>query len=139
MANLTSSAAKALFAAAWADGGNTFRVLLTTAAYTPDAAHQFVSSVTNELAGGGYARKDLAGRTVTANGANYDCMANDVEYTALTNGQTAAWAIVYKFGTVDGDSTIIGAIAVSPTVIMVGDITIHWNATYSNGTVLRVS
>ena len=142
MANLIYSTAKGDFADGtndWDAGGQTYRVLLTTSTYTPVASHQFVSSITNELAGGGYTRKDLTTRTVTANGANFDLKADNTAYTALTNGQTAAWAIVYKFVTNDADSRLIAAIDLAPGVIMTGDVTIKWDAAASNGAIVRIS
>ena len=54
----------------WDNGGAAIRALLVTSAYTFNKDHSFVSSITNELSGTGYVRKDLAGRTVTQDNTN---------------------------------------------------------------------
>lgn len=123
----------------WDAGGQTFRILLATSAYTPVVTHQFVNEVTNELSGGSYARQDMATRTTALNGNNVDFKADNSAYTSLTNGQTAAWAIIYKFVTNDADSILIGAIDLTPGIIMTGDVTIKWDAAASNGAVFRMS
>lgn len=139
MANLTYAKQKIRFTDGTDDwDAGTWRVLLTTSTYVPSAAHEFVSSVTNELAGGGYARQDLTTRTVAANGNNADLKADQTAYTGLTNGQTAAWAIVYKFVTNDADSTLACAIDLTPGIIMTGDVTIKWDNA-ANGAIMRVS
>lgn len=51
--------------------------LLTSSSYTPDQdVHDYLDDVTNELSGGGYARVDLTGETVS-----YDAATNKMSFT----------------------------------------------------------
>ncbi|HEY8881943.1 MAG TPA: hypothetical protein VIM47_00935 [Dermatophilaceae bacterium] len=66
---------------------DTVKAVLCSATYTPDQdAHQYASSLTNELAGGGYARVTLAGKTTTYTaGTNTHMLdAADFSFPALT-------------------------------------------------------
>jgi hypothetical protein len=121
---------------------NTIRVALVTTAYTPDIdAHLYVSSITNELSGTGYSRKDLANKSVVVDNANdrADYKADNVTWTAISaSGATAGAAVVYKFGTVDGDSPLIAYVDITDTIMNGGDFTIKWDNQASNGAVIRV-
>lgn len=79
---------------------DTFKLMLATAAYTPDQdAHQYRSSVTNEVAASGsYA---AGGATLTGVAVTYDAATNqarvkwnDVTFTGATI--TARTVIIYK-------------------------------------------
>ena len=122
----------------------TYRVLLTTNAYTPDPDHNFVADVTNELAGGGYARVDLATRTVVEDDANdrADAKADNTTFSGLSSTQTARYAVIYKFNTNDADSTLVaamdlGASGVNLTTLTA--ITLRWDAQVANGAIWRVT
>jgi len=122
----------------WSAGGQTFRVLLVTSSYAPNVDHDFVSDVVaNEIAGGGYVRKDVTTRTVTYDDANdrVDHNGDNITWTALTN--TFRYAIVYRFVTVDADSTLIEYVDLGAQSLTAQDFTIKWNAAASNGTVFR--
>jgi hypothetical protein len=128
----------------WDNGAHTYRMLLTTSSYSPDVdAHLYVTSVTNELSGGSYARKDLANRTVTKDDANNrsEYGADNVAFTALTNGQTATKAVIYKFGTGDADSPLIACLDINTGtgVVMTGDVTLKLNNGASTGGLFRVT
>jgi hypothetical protein len=114
---------------------------LTTGSYTPVATHNFVSDVTNELAGGGYVRKDLATRTILEDDANSraDYKADNVTWTGLTSTQTYRWAIVYKFETTDADSPLLCAIDMT-SVGLTGltEYGLKWDNAASNGRVFSV-
>jgi hypothetical protein len=111
------------------------KVMLTTAAYTPNKDHNFASQVTNELSGTGYAggfngsgRKALASRAVTQDDSNdwsyFD--AADLTWTAINAG-TVGYAIVIKEVTADSDSPILVVVDVSPDIVTNGgDYTIQW-------------
>lgn len=86
------------------DGGVTWTstalgVALVTGTYTPDDAHNFVSDLTNELSGGGYARGTLGGKTGPTesdanNAAEYD--ATDQTFSSLGSAAgTPRYAILY--------------------------------------------
>lgn len=71
-------ALKALLAGGLAiDGSTTLKAALVSSTYTPDADHEFLSSLTGELSGGGYARVALS--TVVA---SYDTATNKAKFTA---------------------------------------------------------
>ena len=54
--------------------GATIVAILCTSSYTPNQdTHEFVTDLTNELSGGGYARVTLSGKAVT-----YDSSTNTV-------------------------------------------------------------
>lgn len=74
-------------------------VLLTTSAYTPDsAAHEKVSSITNELSGNGYAREALANVAWTEVGPNGKMMldSDDPAWTASGGSLVARYWVLYS-------------------------------------------
>ncbi len=126
---------------AWDSLTSTFRGLLVNASYTPDIdTHIYVSSITNELSGGGYVRKDIVGRTVSVDTGNdrADFNADNITWTAISGG-TAAGLIIYKFVTADADSQLIAYIDFTDTVLNGGDFTLKFNNAASNGTVFRIA
>jgi hypothetical protein len=120
--------------------GQTYRVLLATTSYVPDQDnHIFVSSVTNELSGGGYVRKDITNRTASKDNANNrtDWLADCPTWTAITG--TWRWAVVYKLVTNDADSLLIRAIDLTAVTSSGGDYLLRWDGQTSNGAVIRVA
>ncbi len=87
------------------------RVLLTTSAYTPDAAlHDFVSDITNEVAGGtGYARYALVNEAKsepTAGTWMFD--SDDPAWTASGGSIVARFWVLYSHDAAgDGSSELI--------------------------------
>lgn len=81
------------------DAGD-IKALLVTSTYVPDNdAHQFLSHVTNEVAGNGYARATLAytGVTRVAKGTNLTRFSSDpVEFPAAGGPITARRMILFK-------------------------------------------
>lgn len=107
---------------------NDIRVLLTTSTYVPNPDHNFVSDVTNELVGAGYARQALAGKTVTEDDANdlayFD--ADDATWLGINAG-TAARIVIFKFVTNDADSPLVASLDLLPSVLTNGnDMTVVW-------------
>lgn len=115
------------------------RVLLVTSTYAVNADHDFVSDITNELSGGNYVRKALAGEVVTLDDANDRAFfdATDPVWTALQAAAgTPAAMVVFKFVTNDADSPLLAYCELTaPPVPNGGDYTININA----GGLLRVS
>ena len=75
--------------------GDTIKVMLVTSGYTPSAAHQFRSSVTNEVVGAGYTSggQTLASKTLTGtNPVVFD--AADITWSSSTI--TARGAVMYQ-------------------------------------------
>lgn len=120
---------------------STLKVMLVSSAYTPDADHDYVSSITGgtskELSGTGYVagfggsgRKTLASKTANQDNANNLGFldAADVTWTAINAG-TVAHAVIIKEVTNDADSPIIAVITISPAIVTNGgDYTITWAA-----------
>lgn len=78
---------------------DTFKILLTTSAYTPDQdAHDFRNDVTNEVTGTGYT---AGGATLSGVSVTYDAASNEVRITWTdptwtTSTITARTAVIYK-------------------------------------------
>lgn len=115
------------------------RVALVTSSYTPDADHDFANDLMNELSGGNYVRKALAGESVTLDNANdrayFD--ATDPVWTALgAAAGTPAYCIVFKQVTNDTDSPLLAWLELtSPPTPNGGDYTVNFNA----GGLIRLS
>ena len=84
------------------------RVLLVSSSYTFSSDHNFVSDITNELSGTGYARKVLASKVVaeddTNDRATFD--ADDLVWTGANFGTPDA-AIVYVHNAADAAAELI--------------------------------
>jgi len=79
----------------------TFAVLLTTSAYTPDSAtHNFVDDITNEVAGGtGYSRQNLANPSFVLSGGGNGQMkfdSDDPVWTASGGSITARYWVLFE-------------------------------------------
>lgn len=74
-------------------------VLLVTSTYTPAYTHNFVSDITNELTGGGYARLTaIASRTITEDDTNHRVILDgaDIQFPSLgAAAGTPQYAIIY--------------------------------------------
>lgn len=91
--------------------GDTLKVSLHTAAYTPNrATHEFFDDVTNEVsAGSGYTAggETLTGVVVTIESGHVICIdADDVEWVTLT--KTFRYAVIYKDTGTPSSSPLIG-------------------------------
>lgn len=76
---------------------DTLKILLATSSYTPDQdTHRYLSSVTGEATGAGYARITLSGVTWTYDTVNNRMVldADDALWTAITS--TFRYAVVFK-------------------------------------------
>lgn len=108
---------------------DTIKVLLVTSAYTPSAAHEFRSSITDEVVGAGYTAggQTLAGVVVDLNGSSGRFDANNVTWTSSTI--TARAAVVYKDTGNPATDNLIGYVDfVTDQSSSNGDFTIQWNA-----------
>src|SRR5262245_183100 len=99
MASIVTNRGKARIAGSFNWLTTSVGVLLATASYTPDADHNTVSQVTNELSGGNYARvTTVSGRAITQDDASdrADLVATKVSFTSLNPvAGTPKYAIVY--------------------------------------------
>jgi hypothetical protein len=129
MPSLTYIRGTVLFAgsANWAATDQEYGVLLAGEDYRPSRAHRFVSEVTGELTGGGYARQSLTGRAVLESDAA-DCVADAVTFSGLRTTQAYRWAIVFRKGKSDSASELICALDMDLVSLRaVTDHTIRWS------------
>lgn len=86
------------------------RILLTTSAYTPNAAtHEFVSNVTNELSGNGYTRLSLVNEAKSHVGAGVWMLDSDNPvWTASGGAITARYFVLFDYNAVDSAAPLIG-------------------------------
>ena len=89
--------------ATWNSGSITIRALLVSSAYTFNPDHATLSSITNELSGTGYTRKDVTSRTLTTDNTNDRVAADaaDITWTGLNAGTPAACVIYLRVGADD--------------------------------------
>jgi hypothetical protein len=111
---------------------DTIKVMLTTSSYTPDQdAHEFKSSVTNEVSGTGYTAggASLANKAVTADNTDNEGVFDADDVTWSTSTITARYAVVYKSTGSDATSPIICVLDFgSDKVSSAGNFTITWAA-----------
>lgn len=145
MANLAYNKGKTILggAADWTAGGQTYKVLLTTGTYTPNADDDFVSNVTNELSGGGYARATISNRSASEDtaGDKGDFKADNTTFSGLSSTQTVRWVVVFKDnGGADTANELICAIDLT-SVNLTGltDWTIKWDGQATNGRVFSIT
>lgn len=102
---------------------DTIKVALVTSAYTPNAAHQFFSSVTGVVG----TPQTLAGVSIAA--GVFD--AGDATFTAVAGGSTVVGLVLYKDTGVAGTSPLIAFVdsvaSGLPVVTNGGNIVIAWD------------
>lgn len=112
------------------------RVLLVSSLYTFSADHNFVSDITNELSGTGYARKVLASKVVaeddTNDRATFD--ADDLVWTGANFGTPDA-AIVYVHNASDAAAELICCLNLTTKVATNGG---DFTATFDAVGLLRI-
>jgi hypothetical protein len=141
MANLVYNRGKQLLATAGVNLASAdLRLLLTQAAYTANADHNFVSDVTSEVSVSGYARQALANKTVTEDDTNDFAYldADDVAFAGLASGQTVGGAVLYLYNAADSAAPVIAFYDLTDTATNGGTITVQW-ATPANGGVLKLA
>lgn len=129
MPNLVYNIAKQRFGAGDLDWDlDTIKVMLVTATYAPNADHNYVSEVTNELSGTGYVRKTLANKTVTKNVTNdrAELDADDVVWTGISAGTVGAAVVFEDLGGADTANPLIGYVDLADTATNGSDLTIQW-------------
>lgn len=115
-----------------------FGVLLTTSTYTPATTHQFVSDITNEVTGNGYARDALTTVTWTASGTQLQFNADDATFTASGGSIVARYWVLYDNANgTDASRELVayGLLDNTPADVTTTDtntLTIQWGATIFN-------
>lgn len=125
-------------------GTTTIGVALVTSTYTPNADHNVMSDITNELSGGGYARGTLSGKTVTENDTNdrVEYNASKQTFTALQAAAgTPQYAIIYDNTTgADGTRELLAWVDLgTPDVPNGNDYEVRWNGTDGTGIVIQLT
>lgn len=120
-------------------------VALVTTTYTPNADHNFVSDLTNELSGGGYARQTTVdSRSVTEDDTNdrVDLVAQKVTFPSLgAAAGTPKYAIVYdNTNGTDATRELIAWVDLGSAPVPDGNnYEIRWNGTDGVGVVARLT
>jgi hypothetical protein len=107
---------------------------LCTASYTPDQdAHEFYSSITNEVANGnGYTTK---GAAIGSRSVSVDTATNETRLIGATVSWTSAtftarYAIIWRDTTVAGTSPLLGYVDFgADQSVVAGTFTITWDST----------
>jgi len=109
VANVYNRAKKQILSGELQLGSVTLRALLVGSLYTFNPDQDFVSQVTAELAGGGYARQTLTGVAFLEDdaGDRGRAQAAKVTFAAIATGQTIAGAVVFVNTGVDATSTLL--------------------------------
>ena len=115
-------------------GGDTLRVALMTASYTPDRdANQVWADISaNETAITNYARGTIASQSWTQDDANNRSVADgtDQTFSSLGPGTTPAWAVVYNDTPTSPADPLICYMDLAGAPTPNGfDWTINWHAT----------
>lgn len=117
---------------------DTIKILLVEAGHTPDASDVYVADiVADEVDDASYARKTLAGKTVTVSSNRANLNADNPVWALLIDAQDVGGAYVFKQVTNDSDSPLICYLEAPLDTIGV-DSTLKLGGQSSNGPVLRI-
>lgn len=121
----------------------TWRAALFRNTWTPDIDQTFLSGLvpgTYETTGTNYARKTLAGQTITVDMAldRSDHFADNLQWTTLTSSDLR-YVVVYTFVTTDADSVLHSYFDLGAQSVTALDFLCKWNGAASNGVVFRGS
>lgn len=120
------------------------RVLLVKSTYTFDPDHNFIdpgiTTGSQEISVGGYARQPLTGESITEDDTNDFAYldADDTVFASLAAGQTIGGAVLYKYHAADTSAELIAFYDLTDTPTNGGNVTVGW-ATPANGGVLKVA
>jgi len=110
-------------------------VLMATGTYVPNVDHNFVTDITNELSGGGYARVTaIASRTITEDDANDRVALDgaDITFTSLgVAAGTPRYVVIYdNTNGTDGTRDLVGWIDLSGAAPVPdgNNYNVAWNA-----------
>ena len=120
-------------------------VLLVTSTYTPNADHNVVTDITNELTGGGYARQTtVASRSVSEDDANdrVDLLAAKVTFPSLgAAAGTPKYAVIYdNTNGTDATRDVLCWVDLGAAPVPDGNnYEIRWNSVDGTGAVMRLT
>lgn len=145
MASLVYNRGKKRLVEGYDWSGTSIGILLTTSSYTANSDHNFVSDVTNELSGGGYARvTTMASRSGSKDDANdrVDLVGAKVTFVSLgAAAGTPARAVVYdNTNGTDATRDLICVIDLTtPPTPDGNNYEIRWNGTDGTGILMRLT
>jgi len=115
-------------------GSDTFKVLLATSSYTPNAStHTVLADITNEVSGNGYARQTLTIVTSAQTGGTYTFDVSDPVFTASGGSIVARYWVIYDDTTTSPTDALVcyGLIDSTPADVTTTDsntLTLNINA-----------
>lgn len=123
----------------WDDAGVTYRAMLLTSGYTPDANDVFVADLSNEVSDASYARVAVGTRSVNlAAGSAVQLIAGTTTFPNL-DVVTPKYVAVFKLVTNDADSPVVAVIDTGNVTAANGsDCVIFWGATNPTGIVAQI-
>ena len=111
---------------------HTFKVVLTSSSYTPNAStHTVLTDVTNELSGNGYARATLGSVTWNRSGGTVTFDAADTVFTASGGSIVARYAVIYDDTAASDELVCYILLDTAPadvTTTSGNTLTLQWNA-----------
>lgn len=144
MASLVYNTWKGKDAHDWSAGANSdYKVMLVTTAYTPNADHDFPADgpAANEVAGGSYARQNVATRTKAiddgTNSATHS--ADNPTFTALAGPAEPRYAIIYRVVATDADHQLVCCIDLGAGLSITGDLMVKWDGGATSGIVFTAT
>ncbi len=112
--------------------GDTIKVMLCTASYTPDQdAHDFKDDITNEITGTGYTAggATLGSKTLTYTGASNKLVLDAADTAWTTASFTARYAVIYKDTGSAATSPVLGYVDFgADQTVTAATFTITWDA-----------
>ena len=133
MASLVGTYAKEAFATGainWTTAD--VRCALSTGFSFNVDSHRYLSDMTNECVGTGYARKVLAGKAVSRVTGGVELKADDPTWTGANFG-TPSHAVIYVYNAADSAALIIGVLDQNDIPTNTGDYQLKWDGQASNG------
>lgn len=124
-------------AAAISFTGDTIKIRLVPSTYTFNTDHATMTAVGSGIG----TDQTVANKSVVTDQTNdfgFWKSTTNPSWTAVAGGSTVGGAVLYKFGTVDGDSIPICFYDLTDTATNGGDITVTW-ASDANGGVYKVA
>lgn len=127
----------------WAAGADAaYKVMLVTSSYVPNPDHDHPNAsglAANEIAGGTYARQNVANRTKTKNDTTnaYEHAADNVLFEGLTGPATPKYAIVLRVVNDDTDHQLVCCVDLGDGHSITGQFRVRWDDGETSGVVFE--
>lgn len=128
----------------WAAGADAaYKWMLCTASYTPDPDHENPDDgpAANEIAGGSYARQNIASRTKAIDTANNKAThsANNPTFTGLTGPAQPRYLVGYRVVGSDADHQLVCCIDIGAGQSVTGDLMVKLNGGAASGVAFELT